>query len=468
MTVLDRRDVLKAGLATGLHYLTSLSAPAQQPDATKKKVDALVTDLGSGIDTETFLPGLKNKPREVTNLEASGAGSFAEACRTASVVKFKVGGVIDLKGQEIIIKGDNISIFGSTAPEPITFVNGTVRFEGKNILVDNLRFICGNDAKPFAKGKEPASVKVSGVGTNNICFTNCDFAGGVNGNVHLDWSVEKGSKGAPSMIKFAKCTFTHALRNAGHNKTAGLFAKGHSCGVVVDDYFTGVEFEDCLFNCLQFGVVWGANSKGLIKNCVFQNIELVPIFTWPVAGEYKKIEQCKGAEVAVIGCAWANDLKKVPPGALVIGFIEPKPGLPKVPSTVHFFDNGVTSGVLPLWAGNVTAAKLSNTTMKVATATELVNRLHRECGAFASKRGPVFDDIYAAAEGIFKKPVPLKKGEIDYKALVDSKDGFGGYPKGLGAAERSFELPEGEAARTKEIAKLRASLIPAAPPPPKK
>ena len=63
----------------------------------------------------------------VTNLNAAGAGSLADAVsQSGRIVVFDVGGVIDITGKSITI-ASNVTIAGQTAPgEGITIYGGRV------------------------------------------------------------------------------------------------------------------------------------------------------------------------------------------------------------------------------------------------------------------------------------------------------------------------------------------------------
>ena len=77
----------------------------------------------------------------VTNLNASGAGSLADAVsQSGRIVVFDVGGVINITGSSITIKS-NITIAGQTAPgEGITIYGGRViASKSKNIIMRYIR-----------------------------------------------------------------------------------------------------------------------------------------------------------------------------------------------------------------------------------------------------------------------------------------------------------------------------------------
>ena len=86
---------------------------------------------------------------EVTNLNSEGVGSFREACMTtgARTIVFRVGGTIDLGGNDIVL-GNNqsyLTIAGQTSPGGgIQIKNGKLSLYGtKNIIIRYMRFRLG-------------------------------------------------------------------------------------------------------------------------------------------------------------------------------------------------------------------------------------------------------------------------------------------------------------------------------------
>jgi pectate lyase len=100
---------------------------------------AFPTAEGSGAKT---VGGRGGRVIEVTNLNASGAGSFKEACEAEGkrTIVFRVGGTIDLNGAEIIIRNDYLTIAGQTAPgEGIQLKNGGISIRANEVIVRYLR-----------------------------------------------------------------------------------------------------------------------------------------------------------------------------------------------------------------------------------------------------------------------------------------------------------------------------------------
>lgn len=78
----------------------------------------------------------------VTNLNASGAGSLRDACMAnfPRTILFRTGGTIDLGGENIIIKNNNITIAGQSAPgDGIQIKNGGISIQASEVIIRYLR-----------------------------------------------------------------------------------------------------------------------------------------------------------------------------------------------------------------------------------------------------------------------------------------------------------------------------------------
>src|SRR5262245_6732199 len=90
---------------------------------------------GYGMQTPAVRGGTVYK---VTNLNASGAGSFRAAVEASGprVVVFEVSGNIDLGGGEINVYNPYLTIAGQTAPAPgISIINGGFALVTHDVLM---------------------------------------------------------------------------------------------------------------------------------------------------------------------------------------------------------------------------------------------------------------------------------------------------------------------------------------------
>ncbi|MCU0780525.1 MAG: hypothetical protein MUF04_05410, partial [Akkermansiaceae bacterium] len=108
----------------------------------------------------------------VTNLNASGAGSFADAIATAPpqgrTVVFAVSGHIRIpSGSRQLINKNKITVAGQTAPgDGIAFWNSPTRISGNDVVIRHIR---------WRYGKQPAggdAVEVSGA--QRLILDHCD------------------------------------------------------------------------------------------------------------------------------------------------------------------------------------------------------------------------------------------------------------------------------------------------------
>jgi len=104
---------------------------------------AFPTAEGGGANS---IGGRGGRVIEVTNLNSEGNGSFREACEAngSRTVVFRVGGTIDLKGKNIFIKNDNITIAGQTATgDGIEIKNGGLVINANEVIIRYIRIRLG-------------------------------------------------------------------------------------------------------------------------------------------------------------------------------------------------------------------------------------------------------------------------------------------------------------------------------------
>ncbi len=116
----------------------------------------------------------------VTNLNASGAGSLADAVsHTNRIVVFDVGGVIDITNSSITI-ANNVTIAGQTAPgEGITIYGGRIIASGKSNII--IRYIRMRGGKSVAQKKCTLTMD----NCENVILDHCDISWGPWDNVHI-------------------------------------------------------------------------------------------------------------------------------------------------------------------------------------------------------------------------------------------------------------------------------------------
>ncbi|MBN1759337.1 MAG: hypothetical protein JW863_13505 [Chitinispirillaceae bacterium] len=119
----------------------------------------------------------------VTNLNESGAGSFADACsRTNRTVVFNVGGVITIHDR--INVADNITIAGQTAPGDGIVVYGYgIITNGRNIIIRHLTIL---GSIKMSDGK----CTLTWDGSNNVIYDHCTIGWGRWDCIHITNSTD--------------------------------------------------------------------------------------------------------------------------------------------------------------------------------------------------------------------------------------------------------------------------------------
>lgn len=113
----------------------------------------------------------------VTNLNASGAGSLRAALESSGTrtVVFRIGGIIDLKGDVIYIENPNLTIAGETAPgDGIAIKDGSVAIYTSNVIVRHIRFR-GNE-NPISQLRIRGSGSLYSFSIDRIIIDHCSFS----------------------------------------------------------------------------------------------------------------------------------------------------------------------------------------------------------------------------------------------------------------------------------------------------
>ncbi|MCF8359354.1 MAG: hypothetical protein K9H26_11380 [Prolixibacteraceae bacterium] len=175
----------------------------------------------------------------VTNLNASGTGSFSAAVKATGkrIVVFEVGGVINLHGTTITIENPFVTIAGQTAPSPgITFINGSVYIRTHDVILQHIIMRPGSEG--HETGWEPDGL--STVGAHRVIIDHCSFSWAVdencsvsgdrfNGDTPDEWRANTSHD-----VTISNNIIAEALSHATHDKGQ------HSMGSLIHDNATNI------------------------------------------------------------------------------------------------------------------------------------------------------------------------------------------------------------------------------------
>lgn len=151
----------------------------------------------------------------VTNLNAGGSGSFADAVsKGGRIIVFDVGGTIELNGT-LTINKSNLTILGQTAPgDGITFSGGDILLANgiQNVIMRYLR------VRPTDKnGGEPDGI--GGRWNKNIIIDHCSMSWSVDELMTL-YAGSSESKTPGANLTVQNCIAAESLRMSNHFKGA--------------------------------------------------------------------------------------------------------------------------------------------------------------------------------------------------------------------------------------------------------
>jgi pectate lyase len=227
-----------------------LHAPAAEPFTELREMSRAGIDVKGWADTTG---GAGGRIVRVTNLNASGEGSFAAAVLETGprIVVFEVGGVIDLQGTTIRISEPHLTIAGQTAPNPgITFIRGEFGVATHDVIVQHIAVRPGEFGRAKKSGWEADGLSTSAA--DNVIVDHCSFSWATdenlsasgprfNGATALEWRQATSRR-----ITFSHNIVAEGLRDSTHKKGE------HSKGSLIHDNANRV---------LIFGNLYNANHE---------------------------------------------------------------------------------------------------------------------------------------------------------------------------------------------------------------
>jgi pectate lyase len=227
-----------------------LHAAAAEPFTDLRELSRARIDVKGWADTTG---GAGGRLVRVTNLNASGEGSFAAAVAEtgARIVVFEVGGVIDLQGATIRISEPHLTIAGQTAPDPgITFIRGEFAVATHDVIVQHIAVRPGEFGRPKKSGWDADGLSISAA--DNVIVDHCSFSWATDENLSASGPRFKGAtaeewrQATSRRITFSHNIVAEGLRDSTHKKGE------HSKGSLIHDNANRV---------LIFGNLYNANHE---------------------------------------------------------------------------------------------------------------------------------------------------------------------------------------------------------------
>lgn len=275
--------------------------------------------------------GEGGKVLRVTTLEASGAGSFAEAIMTKGprVIEFDVAGVIDLGGRSLKISHSQITISGETAPSPgITLINGGLGVSANDVIIRHLRIRPGAGGRKKKSGWEVDSLATNAV--HDVIVDHCSITWGTDENLSASGPRFEGEtpdewrKNTSHRITFSHCIIGEGLHDSTHSKGP------HSKGSLIHDNTSDIAIVGNLYiSNDDRNPLFKGGARGVVVNNLIQNPGRRVMQFALNAGEWKGKEWQRG-QLVVIG----NVARRGPSTPASTPFIDAKG-----PCDLHLHDN---------------------------------------------------------------------------------------------------------------------------------
>jgi hypothetical protein len=225
----------------------SSSTPVVRPlDVDEMTADDPWPSFGASTDG-----GLYGAVVRVTTLAADGPGSLRRALEDSRprLVVFAVAGVIDLRGQSLVVESPYLTVAGQTAPDPgITIIRGSLTVETHDVVIQHLavrpgdlRPLLSHDWEPDALGAR----RGKGGPVHDVLFDHCSATWAIDENLSAsgpaDVDTVEGSDATSHHITLRRCLIAEGLSHATHHKGA------HSMGTLVHDGVRDVAILGCLY-----------------------------------------------------------------------------------------------------------------------------------------------------------------------------------------------------------------------------
>lgn len=249
--------------------------------------------LGFGTETPA---GRGGRVIKVTNLNASGSGSFAAAlgAKGPRIVVFEVGGVIDLAGHTLKIAEPFLTIAGQTAPNPgISLIRGGIYIATHDVLIQHLRVRAGDRGMAKKSGWEVDSMSTDGAW--NVVVDHCSLAWATDENLSASGErfhgkdADEWRQGTSHDVTFSHCIIAEGLYESTHKKG------GHSKGSLIHDNTSRIALLGNLYaSNMDRNPLFKGGARGVVVNNLIDN-------PGSRAMHYRLVESEWGKHAAVAG-----------------------------------------------------------------------------------------------------------------------------------------------------------------------
>lgn len=370
----------------------------------------------------------------VTTLAAKGPGSFLEALETKGprVIVFEVGGIIDMKGQEIEIAEPFLTIAGQTAPAPgITLIRAGVNIRAHDVIIQHIRVRTGTAGMAKSTGWEPDAMGT--IGAYNVIVDHCSMSWSIDENLSssgkrfIGANPDEWRQHTSHAITFSNNILAEGLANATH-------AKGeHSKGSLIHDNVTDIL---------------------IIGNLYAHDAERNPLFKGGVHGQIVNNLIYDPGQRAVhynlIAAEWGEHPFQVGKISLVGNVMRAGPS---TPNDVALFELGGAGDVELYMKDNIAVDRIGRPLPMLGRYTTSPARI------IAMKTGPALPEgVKPLAAADVENSVianagarPWERDEVDWRVIADTIEGrgkiidseqeVGGYPVQL-ASQKAFDPSE--------------------------
>lgn len=236
----------------------------------------------------------------VTNLNSEGRGSLKWALNNSGprVIKFKVGGVLDLSGTNLYLKNPHVTLDGASAPSPgITVIRGSLNINTHDVIVRHIRFRPGDYAREGKRNWEPDGITVAHGSAHNILLDHVSVSWSVDENISVSGVRDMGYSDAASNVTISNSIIAEGLSNSIHSKGE------HSKGILIHDFVNNVAIlGNLLVSNYKRNPYFKSHTSGVIGNNLIYNPGRAAIQLDYIESEFVQLrESPKAPIVSIVG-----------------------------------------------------------------------------------------------------------------------------------------------------------------------